>query len=55
MSLQDIHDIYAVNHIKSVVINVSDGSIINNSNIVSEKFELTDSLCSYNELVFEFR
>lgn len=52
MSLQDIHDIYAVNHIKSVVINVSDGSIINNSNIVSEKFELTDSLCSYNELVF---
>lgn len=52
MSLQDIHDIYAVNHIKSVVINVSDGSIINNSNIVSEKFELTDSLCSNNELVF---
>ena len=52
MSLQDIHDIYAVNHPKSVIIYVSDGSIINNSNIVSEKLEITDSLCSNNELVF---
>lgn len=52
MSLQDIHDIYAEPHIKSVEINVSDGTTLGNKDIVTEKFELQDSLNSANELVF---
>ena len=52
MSLQDIHDIYAQPHIKSFEIKVSDGSRLANKDIVSEKFELTDSLNSGHEIVF---
>ena len=52
MSLQDIHDIYAAPHIKSVEIKVSDGSTLGNKDIVTEKFELQDSLNSSNELIF---
>lgn len=52
MSLQDIHDIYAEPHIKSVEISVSDGTTLGNKDIVTEKFELQDSLNSANELVF---
>lgn len=52
MSLQDIHDTYAEPHIKSVEISVSDGTTLGNKDIVTEKFELQDSLNSANELVF---
>lgn len=52
MSLQDIHDIYAEPHIKSVEIMVSDGSTLGNRDIVTEKFELQDSLNSGNEITF---
>ena len=52
MSLQDLHDIYAQPHIKSFEIKVSDGSTLGNKDIVTEKFELQDSLNSGHEIVF---
>lgn len=52
MSLQDIHDIYAEPHIKSFEIKVSDGSTLGNKDIVTEKFELQDSLNSGHEIIF---
>ena len=52
MSLQDIHDLYSVPHIKSLEIKVSDGSTLGNPDLVVEKAELTDSLSSASELMF---
>lgn len=52
MSLQDIHDIYAEPHIKSFEIKVSDGTTLGNKDIVTEKFELQDSLNSGHEIIF---
>lgn len=52
MALQDTHDIFEQSHPKSLIIDVSDGTRLTNTNIVSEKLELIDSLCSEKEIVF---